>query len=93
MLDEGIVHVVATDAHDPVHRPPLFGEAYDALTRRVGEAEANNMVVYRPYGVLNDEAASSLAPPLALTGGRLVAASGLERPPFWRSVVEMWRGG
>jgi protein-tyrosine phosphatase len=90
MLDEGVVHVVATDAHDPVRRPPLFGEAYDALTRRVGEAEANNMVVYRPYGVLQDESVAALPPPLASAS---VAEGGAhQQPPFWRSVVNLWRG-
>lgn len=93
MLDEGIVHVVSTDAHDPVRRPPLFGEAYDALTRRLGETEANNMVVYRPYGVLRDDPAASLAPALALAGGASLSRAPLDQPPFWRSVIDTWRGG
>ncbi|MCF7985244.1 MAG: capsular biosynthesis protein [Thiohalocapsa sp.] len=37
MLDDGIVHLLATDAHDAVHRPPLLSEGRDAAAARVGK--------------------------------------------------------
>lgn len=62
MVDEGLVHVVATDAHDLRRRPPLLAEARERVAERLGEAEATNMVVTRPRGVLAGAAPSSLPP-------------------------------
>ena len=41
MLDEGLVHIVATDAHNARRRPPRLIEAFEALSARVGEGEAD----------------------------------------------------
>lgn len=54
MLDEGLVHILATDSHHIDKRPPLLAEGRDAAARKVGEAEANHMVVTRPQGILDD---------------------------------------
>lgn len=54
MLDEGLCHILATDAHDPVRRAPRLAEAYEAAARRVGEAEAVNLVTTRPRGILDN---------------------------------------
>lgn len=37
MLDEGIVDLIATDAHDPRRRPPVMSGARDAIAARHGE--------------------------------------------------------
>jgi len=65
MADEGLVHVLATDAHDPKRRPPLLAEARDALAERLGEDEATHMVVTRPRGVIENVEVASLPPALA----------------------------
>lgn len=54
MLDEGMVQIVATDAHDLRSRPPVLSRARDAVAERLGEQEANNMVFHRPAGVLQN---------------------------------------
>jgi protein-tyrosine phosphatase len=73
-LDDGLVHILATDAHEPVHRPPLLSEGREAATRWVGSDEAEAMVVHRPQAVLDDRAPSEVAAPPGLAGGRNPAA-------------------
>lgn len=62
MLDEGIVQIIASDAHDTVRRPPGLSAAAATIARRVGDAEAVHMVKTRPAGVLSDAAPQSLPP-------------------------------
>jgi protein-tyrosine phosphatase len=67
MLDEGLVHILATDAHDLKRRPPKLGAGRDAAALRVGDAEAEHLVVTRPQGVLdNIDPGSMPAPQLAI---------------------------
>lgn len=63
MLDEGSVHILATDAHDDQRRPPILGKAREIVAKRVGEREALNMVMTRPNGILQNAVASSLPMP------------------------------
>ena len=60
MLDEGMVHILATDSHHIDRRPPLLAEGRDAAARRVGDEEAWHMVSTRPRGILNDSFPESL---------------------------------
>jgi protein-tyrosine phosphatase len=74
MLDEGCVHLIATDAHDTERRPPDLARGRDAVAKRVGAEEAQHLVLTRALGVLNDQAPSSLPAPLGVmdaeTGSR-----------------------
>ena len=54
MLDESLVHILATDAHHPRRRPPLLAEGREAAARRVGEQEATHMVFTRPQGIVDN---------------------------------------
>jgi protein-tyrosine phosphatase len=54
MLAEGIVHILATDAHDLARRPPDLAEGRERAARLVGAAEAEHLVITRPMGVLAD---------------------------------------
>ena len=66
MLDEGIVHIVASDAHDNERRPPDLAAAREVLTRRLGAEETQHLVHTRPLGVLKDQEPSSLPGPLGM---------------------------
>lgn len=55
LLDEGCVHLLATDSHHIERRPPLLAEGRDAAAVRVGELEAFNLVEARPRGILANE--------------------------------------
>ena len=63
MLEEGLVHILATDAHDTKRRPPLMSQGRKDAARRVGAEEATNLVSVRPKGVLDNLPPSSLPPP------------------------------
>jgi protein-tyrosine phosphatase len=60
MLDEGLVHVLATDAHDVNRRPPNLSQGRELASKRIGSAEAEHMVVTRPLGILENDLPSNL---------------------------------
>lgn len=62
MLDEGLVHILATDAHNLRNRSPIMSEARIAVADRLGEAAATDMVLTRPIGILENAPATSLPP-------------------------------
>jgi len=63
MLDDGYVHLLATDAHDTVRRPSDLSRGKALAARRVGAEEAEHLVVTRPEGILANQAPSSLPLP------------------------------
>ena len=83
MLSEGLVHVIATDAHNLRRRVPVLSEAVEAVSERLGAEAAHDMVWTRPLAVLlNDEPASTPA----LVGGQLEASS---QPNFFRRLFRL----
>jgi protein-tyrosine phosphatase len=52
MLGEGLVHILATDAHNMTSRPPDLLNGRIEAERLVGAEEAGHLVVTRPRGVL-----------------------------------------
>jgi protein-tyrosine phosphatase len=67
MLDEGLVHVIASDGHNQGRRPPIMSKARDAIAGRLGEDEAALMVKGRPQMVLDNVAPSAVPPPKGQT--------------------------
>lgn len=65
MLDEGLVHILATDAHNLDRRPPDLQKGRDVAAQRVGAEEATDLVVTRPRGILMNAAPEALPPPLS----------------------------
>ena len=63
MLDEGYVHILATDAHDVNRRPPNLSQGRELAAKRVGDTEAQHLVVTRPRGVLLNDVPSNLPRP------------------------------
>jgi len=55
MLDEGRVDIIASDAHNTRSRSPRLSHARDLVAARLGEAEAENLVLWRPAALLNGE--------------------------------------
>ncbi len=60
LLKKSLVHVIATDAHSSVNRPPRLSKAVAAAARIVGEERANQMVSEIPLAVLNGTGFPSL---------------------------------
>ncbi len=54
LLDADLVHFVASDAHDPVARPPVLSEAFRAVADGWGEERARRLTEDNPRAVLDD---------------------------------------
>jgi len=52
LLDRGLVHVVATDAHDPQHRTTRLSAAYNSVRIRLGEDAADLLFTDNPQGIV-----------------------------------------
>jgi protein-tyrosine phosphatase len=74
LLRKGLVHVVASDAHNVRGRPPLLRAAVEAIEPLIGEARARSMATAAPAALLEGEAPE--LPPVAPPARR--------RFGFWR---------
>jgi protein-tyrosine phosphatase len=68
MLDEGCVHLIATDAHDTERRPPDLARGRDIVAKRAGAEEAQRLVLTRPLAILQDQPPSSVPGPWGARG-------------------------
>ena len=60
MLAEGLVHILATDAHNLDRRAPILSHGREAAAKRVGEVEAEHLVLTRPQGIIANMAPNAL---------------------------------
>ncbi len=63
MLQDGYVHLIASDAHDDRWRPPDLRRGWELAASLVGEPEADNLLLSRPRGVIEDTPPSLLPLP------------------------------
>jgi protein-tyrosine phosphatase len=56
LLHKGLVHVVASDAHDAKYRPPSLKQAYEYVLKACGERRAGTVFVKNPTAVLSGAA-------------------------------------
>ena len=68
MMQEGCVHIIATDAHDATRRLPNLAAGRAAAARLVGDEEAEHLTMTRPAGVLRDDPPSDLPLPVPAVG-------------------------
>ena len=67
-LKDGLVHVIASDAHGIARRPPILSEGVAAAIKLLGdEAEVMRMVQERPQAVLDDLAPEFVSMPVVST--------------------------
>ena len=52
LLKHEAVHVIASDAHDPVHRRPMMSEARDAVAEIAGAEVAETLVTHNPAAIV-----------------------------------------
>lgn len=52
LLKEGLVHVVASDSHDPENRPPELDACFHFLRKKVGDAYAMALLRENPVQIL-----------------------------------------
>jgi protein-tyrosine phosphatase len=73
MLDEGYVHILATDAHDTGRRAPNLRQGREIAAKRVGDTEAEHLVQTRPFGIIGNVSPSALPVPTPAVGSTEVA--------------------
>jgi protein-tyrosine phosphatase len=89
MLDEGLCHLLATDAHNTEQRSPRMADARDVVAKRLGDDEAINLVLRRPQGILNNLSPAEL-PPLPQDRA-WQERSGAEGPTVWGNILRRAR--
>ena len=89
MLDEGLCHLLATDAHNTEQRAPRMADARDVVAHRLGDDEAINLVLRRPQGILNNLSPAEL-PPLPQAGAE-PEESGITAPTLWGNILKRAR--
>ena len=63
MLEDGLVHIIASDAHDTKARKPGLSDAFYAVEQRLGSEEAMHLVRTRPAGILKNDDPDDLPAP------------------------------
>jgi protein-tyrosine phosphatase len=89
MLDEGLCHLLATDAHNTGQRPPRMADARDFVARRLGDDEAINLLLRRPQGILDNLSPAEL-PPLPQVKAWPQGSAG-ETPTLWGNILKRAR--
>jgi protein-tyrosine phosphatase len=52
LLERGAAHVLASDAHDDKHRPPILSEAREVVSEHYGEEVAQRLVQENPAAIV-----------------------------------------
>jgi len=66
-LRHGLVHLIASDAHNATTRPPRLAEAVERASRIVGASKAEAMVTSVPAAILANEEIPDLGDPISPT--------------------------
>jgi protein-tyrosine phosphatase len=90
MLDEGLCHLLATDAHNTEQRAPRMAEARDLVAQRLGDDEAINLVLRRPQGILDNLSPAEL-PPLPQAQVWQARSGAVEPPTLWTNILNRAR--
>jgi len=65
MLEEGCVHILASDSHGIEERPPNLSEGLERAADRIGCDAAEHLVMTRPRAVIDDLSPATLPMPVA----------------------------
>ena len=63
LMDRNMVHILASDGHDTVKRPPVLQDAYKHVSKKWGEKRASLLMTENPGAVLRGEELASLEQP------------------------------
>jgi protein-tyrosine phosphatase len=55
LLSQGLVHVIASDAHDPVHRHPKLDQAFAIVQEKYGQELAELLFVSLPGQIIRGD--------------------------------------
>ena len=60
-MNEGKVHLIASDAHGVNRRPPILSDGLEIAKRALGEEEAMKLVIERPRAILDNRNPSDVS--------------------------------
>ncbi|UJS26601.1 tyrosine-protein phosphatase [Thiothrix winogradskyi] len=82
LLLDGVVHIIASDAHNVNYRPPILSAGVDAAIRITGDdTEIMRMVNDRPLAILDNIDPSEVLLPAGLpTNGAVINAESAQKP-------------
>lgn len=92
LLDRQWIHMLATDAHHPQHRPPHLAKAYRYVANRCGEQEARRLCVDNPACAASGRRLPDQPEPIGLvenkpfrfnTQKQVPARQAAAQPSFW----------
>ena len=63
LIEEGLVHLVASESHSLDYKPPMLGEAKLQVDNKLGPKEADNMFHNRAYALINNQGLDSVSLP------------------------------
>jgi protein-tyrosine phosphatase len=61
-MRQGLVHFVASDAHDTKHRPPVLTTAFEHIARHYGQACAQTLCITNPTNALTGHPVTAAVP-------------------------------
>jgi protein-tyrosine phosphatase len=64
LMSRGLVHFIASDAHDPEYRPPSLKAGYEHVMQRYGKETADRLFITNPAATLNGDYLEVEAPEL-----------------------------
>lgn len=53
LLKNGLVHVIASDAHDPINRPPILSRAFEKITKEFNADLARQVCITNPGEIVS----------------------------------------
>jgi protein-tyrosine phosphatase len=80
LLADGLVHIIASDAHNTGRRSPQMAEAHELAVKLVGKQEASRMVLGRPKAILDNISPDRIRPVIGLSSEPAVRKSFRRNP-------------
>jgi protein-tyrosine phosphatase len=88
LLERGLVHVIASDAHSVQYRPPLLSKAVVEAAKILGEKQALSLVMGNPRAILQGSRPEAPEPPESYRIRPEVAASSLLSSPVQKGEAQ-----
>ena len=64
MMEQRLVQIIASDAHDSSERPPILSRAVKVASAIIGSEEAERMVTSIPQAVIDGKRVENFSPAL-----------------------------
>lgn len=87
LMGDGVVHLIASDAHTTKKRNPVMSDALPSVESALGKEEAMRLVYTRPQAILDNMDPAQVPPVPGLLGGQ-TSARGMGKTPWYK---RLWK--